>query len=420
LMSESRAAGLFQYKTVSGGIKILSYTGEDDDVVIPESIGGTPVTELGAEAFSFTPAEKVTVPASVKFIEDPADLCAVRLVIDEKNPFYSTDGCAIYHQTENGGILCGVSMADGRSEYEVREGTSEIVPGAFRGCPHLERIVLPASLENLGECALDSSDGRTKDSGLREILVREGNPYFRIEDQALISCGRGSGNAATGGKAEEGDRLLRYFGNAEDYRIPGGITSVGPRAFRGARLKTIRIPAGICRIGAEALKDCAEIEKISLEADSSEIYVPALAFRKEEVFRLLGDRMERSAEDPSEKAESVFDYGGYDALFDTYPYTEYRMKMAFCRFDAPVLLSRSVREHYREYLSFHLDKILKVIAEKEDSSSLRKMMQYGFFTEENIFQVLDYFSIAAGPLLTEPVLRYKQEHFPDCQPDMEL
>ena len=86
MMSESRAAGLFQYKTVSGGIKILSYTGEDDDVVIPESIGGTPVTELGAEAFSFTPAEKVTVPASVKFIEDPADFCAVRLVIDEKNP----------------------------------------------------------------------------------------------------------------------------------------------------------------------------------------------------------------------------------------------------------------------------------------------------------------------------------------------
>lgn len=420
MMSESREAGLFQYETVSGGIRILSYTGEDDDVVIPESIGGKPVTELGAEAFSFTLAEKVTVPASVKFIEDPADLCAVRLVIDEKNPYYSADGCAIYHQTENGKILCGVSMADGRDEYEVLEGTTEIVPGAFRGCPHLARIVLPASLEILGECALDSSDGRTKDGGLREILVREGNPYFRIEDQALIFSGKGSRNASAAGRAEEGDVLLRYFGDAEDCRISGGITSVGPRAFRGARLKTLRIPAGICRIGAEALKDCTEIEKICLEADGSEIYVPALAFRKEEVFRLLGDRVERSSEDPAEKAESVFDYEGYDALFDTYPYTEYRMKMAFCRFDAPVLLSRAVSEHYREYLSSHLDKILKVIAEKEDSASLRKMMQYGFFTEENIFHVLDYFSTAAGPLLTEPVLRYKQEHFPDCLPDMEL
>jgi hypothetical protein len=52
--------------TFSGGtVTITAYTGADGSVIIPDKIGGLPVTTIGDSAFYFTGVTSVTIPDSV-------------------------------------------------------------------------------------------------------------------------------------------------------------------------------------------------------------------------------------------------------------------------------------------------------------------------------------------------------------------
>ena len=49
-------AGDFTYQTSGGVVTITGYTGPGGDVVIPDTIEGLPVTNIGNWAFAFVPA----------------------------------------------------------------------------------------------------------------------------------------------------------------------------------------------------------------------------------------------------------------------------------------------------------------------------------------------------------------------------
>ena len=49
---------------------ILEYTGTDENVVIPDTIGGEPVTEIGEGAFQWAAITSVAIPATVTHIGD--------------------------------------------------------------------------------------------------------------------------------------------------------------------------------------------------------------------------------------------------------------------------------------------------------------------------------------------------------------
>jgi hypothetical protein len=52
-----------------GGITIMEYRGQDTDVIIPEVIGGIPVTIIGTKAFFHKGLSSVSVPGTVVVIE---------------------------------------------------------------------------------------------------------------------------------------------------------------------------------------------------------------------------------------------------------------------------------------------------------------------------------------------------------------
>lgn len=62
----------FEYESLDDGVNIISYLGDDENVVIPKTIENKEVVTINAHAFKFSNLKKVYLPSSIKNVEDNA------------------------------------------------------------------------------------------------------------------------------------------------------------------------------------------------------------------------------------------------------------------------------------------------------------------------------------------------------------
>jgi len=120
-----------------GGITIIHYKGEDKDVVIPERIGGLPVTIIGNKAFYRRDLSSVIIPETVRTIEP--------LAFAENNlQSVVMAGCvSIAYEAFAGNRLSSVVFS---------QKISSIGPRAFIN-NNLSSITLPGAVTNIGKDA---------------------------------------------------------------------------------------------------------------------------------------------------------------------------------------------------------------------------------------------------------------------------
>lgn len=147
---------LFDYEILDGGAIITKYKGSDTEVVIPDKIGGAPVTQIGFYAFEAKDELlTVAVPATVEKICECA-FC----------------GCA---------SLYSINLPDKLKEIER---------GAFVDCVSLTTITLPESVEKVGEEAFTGCEGLTELNILNPDLIYE---YWGLEElDVTINAPEGS------------------------------------------------------------------------------------------------------------------------------------------------------------------------------------------------------------------------------------
>ena len=190
-----------------GGIKLTGYTGQDSKLVVPDTLDGKKVTEIGDGCFAGNPwPERVYVPEGVVKIGDFGFECCSRM---EK--IYLPDSL---REVGNGAFSgCGVlKLAD------FSDGVTSIGDGAFMACQSLSQIILPANLQKLGKFTFafcnDLSD-----------VTFSGNKLAAIPERAFDSCS-----------------------NLEMINLPNSVTTIGKRAFfncemlsriNGAQLKEV-------------------------------------------------------------------------------------------------------------------------------------------------------------------------------------
>lgn len=102
----------FYFTETSEGIRIDNYGGASPVVVIPATIGGKPVVELGDSALANSKVEAVVIPGSVKRIGE-----------------YAFQNCVDLRYVK------------------MREGLSSIGGAAFFGCTSLEKADIPEGVE---------------------------------------------------------------------------------------------------------------------------------------------------------------------------------------------------------------------------------------------------------------------------------
>ena len=167
-------SGGFTYEISNAQTTITKYSGEGGNVVIPNTLGGYPVTVIGGGAFFKANLTSVTIPNTVNSIEGDDSV-----------------GGAFEFCTE----LTNVSIPNSVTKISTRAFAScEGLPGitipnsvtsigdhAFEDCISLPSITIPNSVKSIGAGAF------TLCKGLTQFIVDENNVAYSTQQGALLN-----------------------------------------------------------------------------------------------------------------------------------------------------------------------------------------------------------------------------------------
>ena len=303
-------SGDYTYETnyENTAVTITKYTGSGGTVIIPNTIDGRPVINIGDNAFySCTGVSSVTIPSGVTDIGMSAfNYCSdlMDISVDSDNAtYYSLDGVLFekwqwvdpFGTNYLTGILhypCGKA-----GSYTIPSGVDGISSRAFRGCTKLTSVTIPASVTILFRSMAIMNRGYsiqdnmfTDCSNLTAITVDALNPRFSSvggvlfsEDQTVIlHYPRGKvGNSYT---IPSNVKLIWNFAfaactNLTSITIGDSVTQIGHYAFLGcSALTSVTIPSSLAEIGIYAFSDCSSLMGLYFRGNAPELHLGEYAF----------------------------------------------------------------------------------------------------------------------------------------------
>lgn len=233
-------------------------------------------------------ARKITIPASVKFIDDSAleFIAAEEISVANENKYYhSIDG--VLFETESNTLLRYPPLKP-QKEYAVPNGVTKLGASSFSHCilnnltipdsvttlgtymfayGSLPKIAIPKSVKEIDEHTFSNIDS------IKNIDVDSKNKYYYSIDGILFN--------------KNTNKILAYPANKPqaDYKIPDNVTEVDLYAFRGSKLTSLTIPASVKSIITSSWftdKDFY-VEAINVDSDNEIYYsVDGVLFEKED------------------------------------------------------------------------------------------------------------------------------------------
>ncbi|MBD5137330.1 MAG: leucine-rich repeat protein [Lachnospiraceae bacterium] len=273
-------------------VEIIGYTGEDKDIVIPDSIEGVKVTSIRMIVFF---GESITIPESVTNIDQGAfEACKglENITVDKDNKVYdSRDNCNAIIETLTNTLISAcqnttipesvTSIGDyafsgctGLKSITIPESVTSIGWGAFNSCTGLESITIPESMTNIGDFAFYLC------SGLKSITIPES--VISIGQCAFEDC-RGLENITVDkdnkvyDSRDNCNAIIETLTNtlisaSQNTTIPESVTSIGDYAFSGfTGLESITIPESVTSIGRGAFNSCTGLKSITIPESMTSI-----------------------------------------------------------------------------------------------------------------------------------------------------
>lgn len=198
----------FEYTENDGGITVTKYIGESDKIVIPATIDGKPVTEIGKTFSMLQPITSVRMPNTVRTIGDLA-----------------FDQCRYLESVQ------------------LSAGLLTIGAHAFRGCEKLKSIELPESLTTIGFGAFDSC------TALKEIVIPKN--VVTIDTEAFYLCTPDRISFAEGSRLENIGYCAFAGAKITELTLPSNVRRLEGSAFAGCDLLTkVILNDGLQRIGS--------------------------------------------------------------------------------------------------------------------------------------------------------------------------
>lgn len=187
----------------------------------------------------------VTLPKSLEdfwdynnFLEDDN---LTSILIDDSNPYYSSDGSALFDKYKTKMIFAVNSLR----EYAIPSSVSEIDYFAFENCRHLKTLVLPLRLKRE---YVSASIFQNCDS-LYSISVDEKNPYLCSDGSALYN--------------KDKSDLVFVCHTVRKMSIPSSVTEIGNYAFYGCtNLTSIELPSGVTWLRYATFSGCKGLTSI--------------------------------------------------------------------------------------------------------------------------------------------------------------
>ena len=257
----------FEYTENEDSIKITKVTNDDMSyIVIPETINGKPVTEIGAEAFVGIHPHTVYLADNVTIIGDKAFYkTGVRYLILTENSKLTSIGAEAFNSC---GIVCfdfpkTLTTIGERAFYsseteEFRFDTfgspslTTIGKEAFTYCQYLESITIPKSITSIGERAFERC------VNLKTVTFESGSQLETIGRRAFKSCIK-----------------------LQNIELPSGVKTIDEDAFYSCKnLVNFTIPKTVTTIGESVFSNCSELKTMTFAQDGEVKDIPVRAFYK--------------------------------------------------------------------------------------------------------------------------------------------
>ena len=270
-------------------------------LIIPDTLGGRPVTRIGNSAFVFCkkitsatiPASvtsigecafqyceamtDVTIPSSVTTVEERAfencdSLASVTILAGVTSIGYMAfAGCdSLASVTIPGSVkrigTSAFSSCDGLTSVTIMDGVETIGEEAFGWCDALTSVTIPASVKTIEANAFANCTSLSTVNGLSEDTV--------VGDAVFFGC---TALVDANGFIIVNNVLYQYIGGEADVTVPAGVTRIGGAAFAAHTsnpmfgmyppLVSVTIPASVKTIGQMAFAYCMELERVTFPAN---------------------------------------------------------------------------------------------------------------------------------------------------------
>lgn len=261
----------YKYYISGGNAVIDSYTGEETEVNIPETLGGLSVTEIGYAAFSGNvKITSVKIPESIKRINhDAFNGCSSLALVDIPESVISIQD----------GAFSGCSSL---KSITIPDSISRIEDNTFSGCTKLSDINLN-NIDYIGKNSFSQCISLI-DFSIPETVTAIGNMAFAesglesIEvPDTVTSLGYGIfANCENLSKAKlpkeitvlsskNGVGMFTNCSALEKVAFPEELVEIGDYTFSGCDLlKSISIPENVNKLGAFAFSECISLEEVNI------------------------------------------------------------------------------------------------------------------------------------------------------------
>ncbi|MBE5779635.1 MAG: leucine-rich repeat domain-containing protein [Clostridiales bacterium] len=227
-----------------GIVRVTGYLGEETHLVLPENLGGYPVTVVGKEAFrDNTSIKSVVIPDCYTTIEPAAFRGCTRI----QN---LSLGAGITSWPESWGSNGAFADCVNLFEIEFAPGITCIGKYAFENCTLLDTLTLPSTVTSVGA-------GAFKNCELLDIV----EVYGDVGDEAFQNCSYMS-DITLHNATYIGAHAFQGCTSMKEIELPQTLLTIGDEAFRGcSKLKGIIIPDSVTEMGARVYTDCLQMEK---------------------------------------------------------------------------------------------------------------------------------------------------------------
>ena len=313
----------YTYAVMSQGdeiyVKLLQYTGSEENIVIPSEIGGYPVKEIYMIAFKNNNTVKsVVIPSSVKTImggsfsgcsklesvtlTEGADSIYIDYDCFENTPWFDKL-CAENDIVIVGDILLKATNVDGNysipknvrhiggwafkncdnlTSVEFHDEVRTINAGAFSFCDNLTSVTLPENLNSLDSFVFSNCPSLEK-IDIPNSVVQIGNGVFS-ECKSLKEINIPESVIVTGEDAFENtpwlqanreksslvvvnDILVDGFTANGDVIIPDGVKIICSSAFqKNEEMTSVTIPDSVSEIKEKAFYRCKNLKTVTMNS----------------------------------------------------------------------------------------------------------------------------------------------------------
>lgn len=284
-VTSASPAGDFNCMTNEGSITITGYKGPGGAVIIPDSIGGLPVTGVDGFAFYYSSSlTRVTIPGSVTSVlayafyvcsslsnvvigssvtnlGSPAFVSCPSLsaiTVDNGNPAYASEGGILFDKALTTLIQYPMGLA---GSYTIPDRVTAIGIAAFTSCADLTSVTISSNVQNLSDSAFENC------GSLTNVIIPNG--ITNVGDRAFSSCGNLNGIIIPGSVRSIGENAFNYCSSLGGLVIPDSVVSIGNNAFNGcSSLASINIPESVTSIGRNAFGNCAILTAINVDTNN--------------------------------------------------------------------------------------------------------------------------------------------------------